>query len=219
MQGGLQLVAKLTDDLLRGEDLHLVAEGEEPGKKLRAADNADGDLKSISGDRLQRHFLTETVDDDADQFLGEAQAEGGLCTAEHAENFLGVERHVKGLEVILAFSGTLGNGHALHLVHTVMLDHAGLAVVADEVVIFILPGQRPGADDVAVAAVPVFFANLAVFIDDPAKIAEADLASAGNGGVETVNIVIDMFVDGFDAVGHIDLPLQGLGFVAARKSI
>lgn len=58
--GRLQLVLKRFDDGFGGEDLHFVTEGEEPGEKLWAGHDADGDLEIIVRDSLQRHIFAET---------------------------------------------------------------------------------------------------------------------------------------------------------------
>ena len=107
----------------------------------------------------------------------------------------------------------MGQADLEHFVHAVVPDGMGVRIVADQVVILIVPGQRPGADMVAFA-IPL---QAGFFFYRPLEVLEGNLHVGGNRRVDFVYIIIDALVHGLDAAGDGDLALQLPGLIAAGQ--
>ena len=95
-----------------------------------------------------------------------------------------------------------------------MLDLSVFRVVAYQIVVLVVPHQRPGADLIPGAVL----AQLHFLIYVPPEIFEPDLAVRPDGLVQLVYIIVDAFVHGLDAPGNNDLPLEFPGLILAHHA-
>ena len=161
------------------------------------------------------HVLAEAIEHRADQMVGKAQTHRPLLTGEHAEHLFCVRRQILLGEVLHALARHIERGDVRHLIHAVVLAQLCPGIPRQQVVVLVVPHQRHRADDVK-RAVP---AVVALLVDRILKVVEADLPVAGNGVGDLVHIIIHALVHALDAAAHIDLPLQELRVVDARKSL
>ena len=101
-----------------------------------------------------------------------------------------------------------------HLVYPEMLDLCFPTVISYQVVILVIPGQRPGAD-LIISTVP---AKKHLFIHIPVKILETDLCILTDRSVDAVYIIINTFVHSLDPFRHIDLTVQLGSLILACQS-
>ena len=160
------------------------------------------------------HILAEAVEHRADQMVCKAQTHRSLLAGEHAEHFFGIRRQVLLGKVLHTLTRRIKRGDIRHLVHAVVLSQLRLSVPRQQVVVFVIPHQRHRADDVERTVLTV----VALLVDRVLKVVEADLPVAGNGIGDLVHIIIHALVHALDAAAHIDLPLQELRVVNARKA-
>ena len=96
-----------------------------------------------------------------------------------------------------------------------MLDDPGLRIVRHQVIILIVPQQRPRAHFVPRAVL----AQDHLFVDVPLEVLKPDRPVEVDGVVDLVHVVVDGFVHGLDAAGDEDLTLELLGLLAADETL
>ena len=173
-----QVGLELPGDRLRGEDLYRGAETSEPGEELRAGHHLHGDGEACRGGG-EDPIPAKAVKDNIGHIRGKLQGDLLRLAAVHAKDLAGVFRGVKVGEELFSQAFLAGLGDGFHLIHPVVAAFPVLGIVADEVVIFVIPQECPGTDLVALTFVPVF-----LFTGDvPIEIAEGDAAAGGDGAV------------------------------------
>ena len=166
----------------------------------------------------EKDLPPEAVGHHADEAVVKPQPHGLQLSVKHTEQAAGIGRGVKVPAV--PRPGQAGDGQVLHLVHPVVAHLAALAVIGHQIIVFIVPDQRPGTDLIPAAVPPqTLFHPFPAPAQGPLKIMEADLFSGVDGLVQGVHGVIDALVHGFDAAGDIDLPLELPGLVAGGKAL
>ena len=211
----MHVFAHLADHRFRRGDADALAQADDPSEELRAdAGLHPGHEPALAGGH-DPDVLAEPVDQHAGHAVFALQRHRHALAAEHAEQPLGVVGHVEFPEPLAAVAGLAGHGDAQHLVHAEMLDAVVRGVVGDQVVIFVVPRQAPGAQLVprAVAA-QLHFAG-----DVPLEILEPDLRIGIDGLVQLVHVVIDALVHGLHAPGDHHLPVQLAGLVPADQPL
>ena len=96
-----------------------------------------------------------------------------------------------------------------------MLQNSSLGIVGNQVIIFIIPCQKPWTYLVKSAVL----AQLHLFMHIPVKILETNLHIAGYCSINHIYTVVNGFIDRFVAVNDYDLTLQFSGIVIADKLI
>ena len=180
---------------------------------MTACADLDRRGEGIVVDRLDRDVLAETVDQRSDHVAASLKGHARELAAVHAEETARVFRGVELLELLLALAGLVGDGQTQDLVHAVVLDLSVVCIVGDEIVVFIVPQQAPGADAIPLPAV----AQLLLPADVPLEVLEADLPVGVDGLVQHVHVVEDALVHGLDAPSDQHLPLEALGLVDAGE--
>ena len=111
-----------------------------------------------------------------------------------------------------------------HLVNAVVADARAFRrrrVVGDEVIVFVVPCQRPWADAVICAimtVIPVDFIP-ACEIECPVEIQKSNFHAARHRAVQGVDIVVDLLINVFQSVADIDLALELPRFFPACKRL
>lgn len=188
----------------RCNNLGLVIQPCQPAEELGADDDALADLEVLAIRLRQHGILSEAIQHHAHQRIGKLQLYNLLLAAEHGKELLGLDSHILAAKQLRALPPLTSQRNFCHFICAEMLQDASLTIVADEVIILIVPGQRSGADLIGLPAAPV----AALFGKGIRKIAEGDLAVLGDGAVNGIHTVIDALVHAFDASGQIDLPLK-----------
>ncbi len=96
-----------------------------------------------------------------------------------------------------------------HFIHAKMLDAAALRFKGHQIIIIIIPCQRPRTDHIQIAVTAQLFFLFGV----PIKIYKRNLLIGSDGGMNIVYIIINAFVHSFDTVGNIYLTIQLTRFV------
>ena len=161
------------------------------------------------------HVLAEAVKHRADQMIGKAQTYRALLAGEHAEHFFCIRRQVLLGKVLHTLAQRIERGDIRHLVHAVVLAQLRLSVPCQQVVVLVIPHQRHRADDVERTVLTV----VPLLVDRVLKVVEADLPVARNGIGDLVHIIVYALVHALDAAADIDLPLQELRIIDARKPL
>ena len=209
-----QIVPQALPHRGRAEDLRLVPEAEEPGVKLRAHRHRGREEEVVLPVRRLDMLPPEAVDHRAGEASRKAHPHGLRRAAEHAEDLLGIGRHVHRGKGLLALADLRAGGDALHLVDPVVPQLPALLIPAEQIVVLVVPHERKGTHAVPVAPVPVEPGPVGRVI----KITEADAPVPRDGAGELVHIIIDALVHRFDPVVDIDLALQELSLVYTRKA-
>ena len=162
----------------------------------------------------EHDVAAEAVDHRAGKTAGKAEADGLGLTGEHAEDGLGIGRHIEPGKGLFPVAEGLARGDLCHFVHAVVPDLPRRGVEGQHVVVLVVPHQRPGADLVKGAVVAV----APLLVDGVFKIAEADLLVARDGRGDLVDVVIDALVHALDPVADVDLALEQHGVVHAREA-
>ena len=157
----------------------------------------------------------ELVEDDARHPLVTTQGDRLLLTAEHTEGLAAVGRHILCRKGIGTLTGQVGDADAQHPIHAIMTEGFGGAVVSNEIIILIVPHQRPRAEGIQRAVV----AEMLLLIHPPVEILEGDLLACRHSGLQTVHVVEDTLVHGLNATAHQHLPLQLTCQVAAGQAL
>ena len=166
----------------RPNDLSTFTKSKDPREELRAGDDLHGDGKAGRGG--DKDLITaEAVKDDIGHavfVVGELQGDALRLAAVHPEDLSGIFGGVKAGKQGLPQPLFAGLGDAFHLIHPVVAALAVLGVVANQVVVFVIPQKRPRADLIALAAVAIAFLPGGV----PIEIAEGDAAACGDGAAD-----------------------------------
>ena len=83
-----------------------------------------------------------------------------------------------------------------------MLNHTRFGIIRDEIIVFIIPGQRPGADEILRAAMAVLLLKrrAGAEINRPLKVPECNTYSLRDSGMQLVDVVINAFIHRLDTV-------------------
>ena len=134
--------------------------------------------------RMDHHIRAETVNDNTDQMVFPFQCNLPVFAAVHAKGLSGKCGKIKVLEVLSAKTALLRHPDLLHLVNAVMLDLPGSLFIADHIVIFVIPCQSPGRNNVFGTT---FF--LYKFLSDsPLAILKSDLPVILNSLMDSIYI-------------------------------
>lgn len=100
-----------------------------------------------------------------------------------------------------------------------MLYHLRKAVIADEIVVFIVPYKLPRADYVVgSSSLELLFQLLACARENPPLIIlKANFLPRRDGGVDLIDVVIYTFVHRLDTIFNANLPLQLLRLFLAGE--
>ena len=123
--------------------------------------------------------------------------------------------HVERGERLAPFAPVPGGAQIEDLVHAVMPDGGSAAVVADEVIVLIVPQQGIGAHVVPCAAAAQHTPAAPVVTG----VVEPDELVAVDGGVQLVHQIVYGFIHRLDAVLDDDLPPQALGLMNAGQPL
>ena len=197
-------ILHLLNDFIRTCDFYSGAKRHDPAQKLAAGDHIHMHTEGIFIDGNQGNILAEAVNDDSGLVVAAFQRHAGFLPSEHAEDGLGVLCHIKAFEGFLSLAPCLDNTQILHLIHTIMLDFVRSCVITNEVVVFVVPHQAPGADLIQRAIMP----QNRIALEIPLEIVEGDLFAVRDGRVDGIHVVVDQLVRSLDSSGYNDLPLQ-----------
>jgi len=146
---------------------------------------------------------TKAVNDDTGYGSIAQKLYGCLFPGKHAEIFAGIRGDIHLLVIGLSAPRLIHGGEIKHLVHAVMFHFPGIRVIGNKIIVFVIPGKKPGADLIESAV----FAQLHFFSDIPVEVVEADLPVFCNGRMDDIHAVIDFFIAGFVAVCNDNLTL------------
>ena len=124
-----------------------------------------------------------------------------------------IRAHIERGKGLAPFAPVSGGAQIGDLVHAEVADLGKGAVVADEVVVLVVPEQGIGAHVVPRAAA----AQNAPAVPVVSRVVEPDALVAVDGGVQLVHQIIYGFVHRLDAVFDDDLPPQLLGLMHAGQ--
>ena len=85
--------------------------------------------------------------------------------------------HIQLAEQLLSLAGGVGTADAEHSVHAVVAEGAPLGLVGHQIIVFLIPGQRPGADGVESPLV----AEVLLLICAPVVVLELNLPPLQHG--------------------------------------
>ena len=162
----------------------------------------------------QRHVFPKTVDHDAHIFIMETQLDHLFVPSEHPEGLSGIARQIKTAEFFPAFSFYAEQPDMQHLVHAEMFQDAGIHIITDQIIILIVPGQRPGAHLIVFS--PFFQPDL--LGNGPFEIPELNLPVFCNCCVQLIYIIVDALVHRLDTVSYYDLSLKVSCLVSVCQS-
>ena len=160
-----------SDDFIWGDDLCSWAKAGYPCKKLRAYHHIGFDSKVCIAVGHQHHIMPESIKDSTHQTIFKAQFDRNLLTGEHAKDFPCVNSHIQRIKGVLSISLLNCGGDLCHLIHAVMLDNPSLAVVGDQIVILVIPGQRIWAYNIELA----ILSEMPGLLNSVFKVLELDL--------------------------------------------
>ena len=189
------------------------AEAHEPSEELTAYIYFLLDLESVVPYRDDDVVRPKAVEDRSDQCVVAFQRDVLRLSAEHTEGLPGVPRHVEILEHAFSLARLFSHGDVLHLVHSVMLGLLVLCVVADEIVVLIIPGEDPRTDDVPFAAL----SRDQLLLQVPLVVGELDLPALADGFVDVVHIVEYLLIEALGAPCHQHASVELSGLRIARQ--
>ena len=170
---------------------------------------------------MDKDLVGEAVDHHTDQAVVKAELDVDCVAAVHAEHLLGIHGKVKFIDRLSAVGAFLLHRDRFHLIHTKMLELIELFIISDQVVVFIVPCQRLGRQEVAHTVVTAHLHDLlrAGAGYRPLRIIKADLALFIDSAVDRVDIAIDLLIRVLDAVGDDDLSVQLLRLILRGEGL
>ena len=207
-------LAHALDDGFRAGDFDAV-EGDDPAEEVRARHDLDLRGEAVGAQRGEDQILAEAVDEGACHVVFALEHDAHGLAAVHAEDGAGIARGGAAAPDVLAEAGIRQALEIEHLVDAEVLDDAVARIEGREIVVFIIPEQRPGADLIPRAVAPERHFALA----RPAEIVKAHLHIVADRLVEAVDIIINALVRGFDAAGQQHLTVEIPRIVAADEAL
>ena len=100
-----------------------------------------------------------------------------------------------------------------------MANFVSIVIEGNQIVIFIVPRQRPRTDAVArtISAVLLLNARTGREIQHPVEIAKRNLDIVGYGRVQRINIVVNLLIKRFHTFGNIYLTLERMRFMVTGE--
>ena len=207
----LQHPLKAVHRLLRRCDLHLPAGGEYPAVEIAAEISGRLHSEVVLVHNLRGSILPEAVDDAVHEGAFAEQSDTAGLAVEHGKLLREELRYVKALW--LFYSGFIRNLHLNDAVNAELCDLLPVVVEANEVVNIVVPEQgiRGNGVNLSVMAVDALLGGRII------EIAEGDLLSLCNGGLDAVYTDVDALVDGFYAAVDVQMPFQQRGVSGSDK--
>ena len=198
---------------LRCEELYVPAERAQPAEKRRAHRHrhGHGEISLARGD--EHGVRAEPVDHGTGERIAAFEPDVLRRARKHAEMGACIRAHIERGEGLAPFAPVSGGAQIGDLVHAEVADLGKGTVVADEVVVLVVPEQGIGAHVVPCAAA----AQNAPAVPVVSRVVEPDALVAVDGGVQLVHQIIYGFVHRLDAVFDDDLPPQLLGLMHAGQ--
>ena len=92
--------------------------------------------------------MTKAIDHNSGQLVLTFQSHFRIHTAIHSEGFLCKCSQIKVLERFLTLAIILQDLRILHLINTIMLDDSSRCIVSNQIIVLVIPGQCPWADNI-----------------------------------------------------------------------
>ena len=207
----LQHPLKAVYRLLRRCDLHLPAGGEYPAVEIAAEINGRLHSEVVLVHNLRGSILPEAVDDAVHEGVFAQQRNMARFAGKHGKFLCKIRRHI---EILGLLKGcVLGDPQAVDAVYPELCNLLPVFVEAYEVVGIVIPEQGIWGDGIDFPAVSMH----ALLGGRVIEVAEGDLFSFRDGGLDTVYADVDAFVDGFYAAVNVQMPFQQCGVSGSDK--
>lgn len=202
---------KAVHRFLRRCDLHLPAGGEYPAIEIAAEINGRLHSEVVLVHDLRGCILPEAVDDAVHEGVFAEQRNMARFAGKHGKFLCKIRRHIEIFRLL--YGGFLRDLQTVDTVYPELYDLLPVVVEANEVVNVVVPEQgiRGNGVNLSVMAVDALLGGRII------EIAEGDLLSLCNGGLDAVYADVDALVDSFYAAVDVQMPFQQHGVSGSDK--
>ena len=196
---------------LRFHNPHLTGRGKHPAVEIAAEIDRCLHGEMIIIHDLRGNILPEAVDDTVHEDVFTQQRDPTRPAGEHGKLLRKIRRHIEILRLL--YGGFLRDLQAIDAVYPELCDLLPVVVEAHEIVNIVVPEQgiRGNGVNLSVMAVDALLGGRII------EIAEGDLLSLCNGGLDAVYTDVDALVDGFYAAVDVQMPFQQRGVSGSDK--